>query len=103
MLDPEFEGFSENLSRLGELTGIDVSSFGGYLAALRDRRAFFRAHGATATDHGHPTPATADLDPQACEALYQRVRSADVTAEEAECFRAQMLTEMAKMSRMTAW
>lgn len=98
VLDPEFEGFSENLSRLGELTGIDVSSFGGYLAALRDRRAFFRAHGATATDHGHPTPATADLDPQACEALYQRVRSADVTAKEAECFRAQMLTEMAKMS-----
>ena len=98
VLDPEFEGFSENLNRLGELTRIDVSSFSGYLDALRDRRAFFRAHGATATDHGHPTPATADLNPQACEALYQRVRSADVTAEEAERFRAQMLTEMAKMS-----
>lgn len=98
VLDPEFEGFCENLNRLGELTQIDVSSFSGYLAALRDRRAFFRAHGATATDHGHPTPATADLNPEACETLYHRVRSTNCTAEEAEHFRAQMLTEMAKMS-----
>ena len=54
-IDPEFEGFAANLARLGELTGEDTSSWTGYLAAHRARRAFFKSFGATATDHGHPS------------------------------------------------
>ena len=53
--------------------------------------------GATSTDHGHPTAATADLAPIEAEALFRRVL-AGPTAAEAELFRAQMLTEMARMS-----
>ena len=49
------------MARFAELTGEDVYSWSGYLAAHRKRRADFRAAGATATDHGHPTAATADL------------------------------------------
>jgi len=61
VVDPEFEGFRDNLSRLSELTGEDCFGYRGYLAAHRNRRAFFAAHGATSTDHGHPTAATANL------------------------------------------
>src|SRR3546814_20645341 len=62
-------------------------------------RAYFReVGGATATDHGHPSAATADLDRADAERLYAKVRSGDFTAAEAELFRAQMLTEMARMS-----
>ncbi len=96
--DPDFDGFAGNLARLGELTGCDTGSWAGYLEAHRIRRAFFRDHGATATDHGHPTAATADLAAAEAEALYRRVRGGAASASDAELFRAQMLTEMAKMS-----
>ena len=98
VLDPEFEGFTDNLTRLAELTNTSVDNFEGYLAALRNRREYFRQRGATATDHGHPTPATADLSRQECESLYQRIKSGQPTSQDAEMFRAQMLTEMAAMS-----
>jgi glucuronate isomerase len=54
--------------------------------------------GATSTDHGHPTARTADLPLADCEALYARVCAGEVSASDAELFRAQMLTEMAAMS-----
>ena len=98
VLDPEFEGFQENLSILGELTGKDTGSYSQYLAALRDRRAFFSARGATATDHGHPTARTANLSPSESEALFNKVSKGTFSNDEAELFRAQMLTEMAAMS-----
>ena len=54
--------------------------------------------GATSTDHGHPSARTADLPPAEAAALFGRVTSGDCSAEDAELFRAQMLTEMAAMS-----
>ncbi len=98
VVDPDYEGFADNLARFAELTGEDTSSWSGYLAAHRVRRAFFRAMGATATDHGHPSATTADLSAQECEALFQRVRGGQCSAADAELFRGQMLTEMAGMS-----
>ena len=98
VIDPEFEGFLDNLARLSDMTGEDCSSWHGYLAAHRKRRDFFREMGATSSDHGHPTAATADLSRGECEALFSRVQADDVSAADAELFRAQMLTEMAGMS-----
>jgi len=98
VVDPDFEGFAQNVSRLGEITGEDTGSWAGYLRALLDRRVYFAAHGATATDHGHPTATTADLPGAECERLFARACSGKASAEERETFRAQMLTEMARMS-----
>ncbi|MBX7535014.1 glucuronate isomerase [Qipengyuania sp. GH1] len=98
VIDPEFEGFRTNLRKLGALTGEDCFSWHGYLAAHRQRRDFFRSMGATSTDHGHPTAMTADLSAVECEALFARVQADEVSAADAELFRAQMLTEMAGMS-----
>jgi len=98
VIDPEIPEFRDNVRRLGKLSGEDVSSFAGYLRALVNRRAYFIEHGATSTDHGHPTPATADLSEAVCEKLYQTVMSDKCSLAEAELFRAQMLTEMASMS-----
>lgn len=98
VVDPEFEGFRDNLARFSEMTGEDCFSWQGYLAAHRQRRAFFAAMGATSTDHGHLSARTADLPAAEAEALFARVTRADVSPEDAELFRAQMLTEMAGMS-----
>ncbi|CAH1678208.1 Uronate isomerase [Hyphomicrobiales bacterium] len=99
VVDPEFDGFRDNVRRFGEITDTDVSTFAGYREAHRKRRLFFKSFGATSTDHGHPTARTADLSPVEVEALYSRVMAqGQVTPEDAELFRAQMLTEMAALS-----
>lgn len=98
VIDPDFEGFRANLEHFSQLTGEDCLSWTGYLAAHRQRRAFFAVHGATSTDHGHPTAQTANLSTVEAEALFAKVSNGKFTPAEAELFRAQMLTEMAAMS-----
>ncbi|HEV7659554.1 MAG TPA: glucuronate isomerase [Allosphingosinicella sp.] len=98
VMDPEHPGFAGNLVRFGEMAGEDVSTFEGYLRAHENRRAFFRDAGATSTDHGHPSAFTADLPRAQAEQLYAAVRAGPCKPEEAELFRGQMLTEMARMS-----
>ncbi|MGA7538383.1 MAG: glucuronate isomerase [Steroidobacteraceae bacterium] len=102
VVDPEAPGFAASLARLGEMTGEATHSWHGYLAAHRQRRAFFAQMGATSTDHGHPTARTMDLGEREAQLLFERiVRGAQhgaIDAGDAEIFRAQMLTEMARMS-----
>jgi len=98
VIDVEHEAFAGALETFGEITGEDVHSWRGYLEAHRKRRADFRAAGATATDHGFATARTANLSPAEVEALFGRIVGGSWTAADAELFRAQMLTEMAKMS-----
>ena len=98
VIDPEAIGFVDNLRRFGEMAGEDVSTWSGYLRAHENRRAFFREAGATSTDHGHPSAFTCDLPRAECEALYAKVRSGQANFADAELFRGQMLTEMARMS-----
>ena len=98
VVDPEFEGFHDNVRRLGEITGENTVRWNGYLAAHRNRRAFFKTMGATSTDHGHPTARTCDLGEAECQRLLDRAFAGTSTPDEAEAFRGQMLTEMARMS-----
>ncbi|HXT23931.1 MAG TPA: glucuronate isomerase [Candidatus Eisenbacteria bacterium] len=98
VVDPDSANFKENIARLGQITGADTGSWQGYLSALRQRRLEFVALGCTATDHGHATAATADLDRDSAARLYQKILSESGGPEDRELFRAQMLTEMAAMS-----
>ncbi|HJU21184.1 MAG TPA: glucuronate isomerase [Casimicrobiaceae bacterium] len=98
VVDPQFEGFAANVAKFGEITRENTATWTGYLTAHRARREFFRSMGATSTDHGHPTARTADLDAAQCQRLLDRALSGAIDADEAEQFRAQMLTEMARMS-----
>jgi len=98
VVDPEFEGFRINLEKFAELTGEDTLNWQGYLAAHRQRRGYFRGFGATATDHGHPSAHTEDLSETQAQALFGRIISGRFDPADAEVFRGQMLTEMARMS-----
>ncbi|MBN9063338.1 MAG: glucuronate isomerase [Rhizobiales bacterium 65-9] len=98
VIDPETPDFRANLATLGELTNEDTARWSGYLAAHRKRRAYFIARGATSTDHGHPSARTENLTRAEAEGLFARVVEGGASAEEADRFRGQMLTEMARMS-----
>ena len=98
VIDPELSDFESNLVTLGELTNEDTSVWEGYLRAHRSRRLFFKEMGATATDHGHPSARTENLSNEQAERLFKRIIAKDFSWEDADKFRGQMLTEMAKMS-----
>ncbi|MGA2520290.1 MAG: glucuronate isomerase [Acidimicrobiales bacterium] len=98
VVDPAAPGFSHNLEILGHMTGEDTGRWAGYLSALRSRREVFRRCGALASDHGHPTAATADLEPAQCQRLLDGARAGTLHGAEAELFRGQLLLEMAAMS-----
>lgn len=98
VVDPEAPGWADAVAQLGEIAGEDTGTYRGYVAALESRRRFFAAHGATSTDHGHPTARTLDLDGVEAAALYERALQGRADAADAERFRAHMLVEFARMS-----
>ena len=99
VVDPETPDFKANITSFGHLTGCDTTTWQGYLEAHRIRRAFFASKGATATDHGHDTAQTADLSDADAQRLFE-ICLGEPSPEQAALFRAQMLTEMAKMSAL---
>ena len=98
VLDSTRSGWRESVERLGEVSNVSVGRFDGLLAALAERRRWFIARGALATDHGHETAHTLDLSSSEAEKIYDRLMSDRGEPGDAEKFTAQMLTEMARMS-----
>lgn len=91
-------GWSENIRRLSELSGVDVVSHASFVEALEERRAFFKGTGAVATDHDAATPRAERLSPAVAEAVFARALRGEATKEDAARFAAHMLMEMARMS-----
>lgn len=96
VIDPTREDFLPNLRLLEERSGVAVDDYAAYLAALEQRRAAFKAAGATATDHAALTADAAPL-PDA-EAVFDRVLAGAATDAERRAFAANMLMVMARMS-----
>ena len=90
----------ENIDALSVASGIEVTDYKTFLAALENRRAFFKEMGATATDHGALEPDTYTLDGGETEAEEMFARALTGKSEEwdAAQFASHMLTEMARMS-----
>lgn len=99
LTDPSRSGrWGDLVDELAAVSGISTGSYGGYIAALESRRAAFKAIGATATDHGHPTADAAELSTWEATRLYNRLRLGPQDAADARAFASHMLMEMARMS-----
>lgn len=98
VVDPEFPDFAANVEKMGDMTGEDTTTWQGYLAAHRARRAVFQQFGATSSDHGHATARTEDLPQDVAAALFDKALRGVCSPDEADMFRGHMLTEMARMS-----
>jgi glucuronate isomerase len=98
LVDPDWPGWAERVAELGVLTGQDVGTYAGFLAALRSRREAFIAAGATSSDHGHLTAKTLVLDDADAAVLYRKALGGGAGEQDAEAFRAHMLVEFARMS-----
>lgn len=91
-------GWADHLAALSQTSGVDVGDYASFIRALEQRRAFFKEMGAVATDHAAQTPATGMLSPAEADAIFQRARRGEATAEDAARFTGHMLMEMARMS-----
>jgi len=90
--------WKDEITRLGQVTGKEITGFGDYLTALQERRRFFISMGATATDHAVVEPFTIQLGRNEVEAIFARALRGEATEEDARLFTAHMLMEMARMS-----
>jgi glucuronate isomerase len=88
----------ENIEKLGELCGTEITSFERLIKATEARRAAFKDLGATATDHACLTPYTVELSSQEAEAIFRRALNGRASADDAARFTGFMLIENARMS-----
>jgi glucuronate isomerase len=98
LINPMRPGQAAAMRKLGDMTGTDVGSFEGFLDAIRERRAAFRARGATATDHDVPDLRTGWLPRPEIEALHGKAMAEALSGEDAARYHGHMLIEMAQMS-----
>lgn len=91
-------GWAKNIETLSQVSGIQVHNYQTYIQALENRRAHFKAMGATATDHAALTPYTEELSPQEADTIFQRALKGQAGADDARRFTAHMLIENARMS-----
>ena len=91
-------GWQDNINALSDLSGILVDSYAKFIAALENRREFFKKMGARATDHAALTPHTEELSRPEAEAIFQKALKGRASEEDAARFTAHMLMESARMS-----
>jgi glucuronate isomerase len=92
------EGWLANIEQLSAVSGISVTDYVSFIAALEDRRAFFIEMGARATDHAALTAYTGRLSDAEVDAIFQRALKGDASADDVRRFTGHMLIEMARMS-----
>ena len=78
--------------------GLGVRDYSGFIAALAERRVYFKSLGATATDHAVVVPYTAPLRQDAAERLFRLALDGKAASDDERRFTAHLLMEMARLS-----
>jgi len=97
-LEPARPDWPVLVRRLGEMAGVDTSTYAGWVEAMADRRAHFAACGASSSDHGHLDAATKPLPPEEAERAYARALTGDLDAPGAKALQQTMLFEQARLA-----
>jgi len=96
-LEPLKPTWNADIDRLGEVSGVDTGSYAGWVAAMENRRAFFKANGAISTDHSHIDAGAEKLDDVEAERLYAQARAGTISAEDATRLRRDFVFQQARM------
>ena len=91
-------GWRSALAELESAVGRELGDYTSFLDALAERRAAFKALGATATDHAATSADTTRLARADAARLFALALAGEVSAVEARSFEAHMLHEFARMS-----
>lgn len=97
-LEPDRADWNQLVDKLGEVSGVDVSTLAGYTEAMENRRAYFKQHGAVSSDHSHADLQTGLLPESEAERLYAKARSGEISHDEAASLRRHLLTDQIRMA-----
>jgi glucuronate isomerase len=98
LVNLDAEGWEDNIALLSQVSGISISGYASFIQALEQRRSFFKAMGARATDHAALTAYTERLSDEEAHRIFQRALKGEVMADDVRRFTGHMLVEMARMS-----
>jgi glucuronate isomerase len=90
--------WSSELAGFETVRGAAIASCAQLVTALAQRRAEFKALGASATDHAVTSPRTERLDDSEAERLFAKAFLGAASAQDQERFEAHLLMEMARLS-----
>ena len=90
--------WNADVDRLAEVSGIDTGTYEGLVAALENRRRYFKDHGAVSSDHSHFDARTDTLELSVAERIYAAARKGEVSESEATALRRHLVSEMARMA-----
>lgn len=90
--------WNADVDRLGEVSGIGTGDYAGFLAAMENRRQYFKDNGAVSSDHSHVDARTDALEVAEAERIYALARQGDVGDEAATALRRHLMSEMARMA-----
>ncbi len=97
-LEPGRADWAGLVARLGEVSGCETSTYVGWVAAMENRRAYFKAHGAVSCDHAHLDVETRPLAPAEAERVYRLALRGETGPAEAKALQQTMLFEQARMA-----
>ncbi len=97
-LEPLKPTWNADIDRLGAVSGVDTGSYAGWVAAMENRRAYFKANGAVSTDHSHADAVAAPLDPAEAASLYQAAREGIISQDDATRLRRDLVFQQARMA-----
>ncbi|HEU4489488.1 MAG TPA: glucuronate isomerase [Jiangellales bacterium] len=97
-LEPATPAWTGLVDTLGEVSGIDTGSYAGWVAAMEDRRAFFKSNGAVSTDHSHRDARVEPIPDAEAERLYSLARAGTITVDEGHMMRRTMVFQQARMA-----
>jgi glucuronate isomerase len=98
VIDILHPNWKSEIEKLGALAGCEIVGIETYIAALENRRAFFKSMGAVSTDHACVAPYTEILSANEAGNILERALAGHADLNDARRFTAHMLVEMARMS-----
>ncbi|MDF7664388.1 glucuronate isomerase [Bifidobacterium sp. ESL0763] len=98
-LEPGRADWPQLVAALGEATGVDISTYDGFYEAMRQRRLYFKDHGAVLSDHSHADAGTARLTDQEARALYEQAMKGCIGNDDADRLRRHFVNDQARMAQ----
>jgi glucuronate isomerase len=92
------------IDKLEELCDMEIARFHDYIEALRDRHAYFHAHGCRLSDHGLDTAYAEDYTDSEIKAIFDKIRTGrSLAPREIGQFKSAMMIEFGLMDAECGW
>ncbi len=98
-LEPVKAGWSDLVRALGDAAGVDATTYEGFTEAMRQRRVYFKQHGAVLSDHSHMDSITERLDNDEAARLFSSAMKGEISTEDAARLRRHLLVDQAILAQ----